>query len=105
MSGLLLDTHVWLWYAEGVPDRVSPETLSAIDQARRQRRLFVSAISVWEIGLLVAKGRIGLSAPPRDWMTRPSPCPVCACGHSTRIPHWRAPNFPASCTAILPTAS
>ncbi len=70
MNGLLLDTHVWLWYAEGVPDRLSPDTLAAIEQARRQRRLHISAISVWEIGLLVAKGRIGLSAPLRDWMSR-----------------------------------
>ena len=70
MSGLLLDTHAWLWYAQGVADRLSPGTLAEIERTRRQRRLHVGAISVWEIGLLVAKGRIGLSAPVRDWVRR-----------------------------------
>jgi PIN domain nuclease of toxin-antitoxin system len=66
MNGLLLDTHVWLWYAEGIPGRLSADSLMEIENARRERCLYVSAISLWEIGLLVAKGRIGLSQPLSD---------------------------------------
>lgn len=68
MERLLLDTHVWLWYAEGTPDKLSPTTLAAIDAARMDQRLFVSSISVWEIGMQCAKGRISLSATVDDWV-------------------------------------
>jgi PIN domain nuclease of toxin-antitoxin system len=67
MSDLLLDTHIWLWYAEGA-EALSADTVMHINQARAQRRLHVSVISVWEIGLLLAKQRIVLSAPLQDWI-------------------------------------
>jgi PIN domain nuclease of toxin-antitoxin system len=68
MTGLLLDTHAWLWYAEGVADRLSPAARTAIETARRQYRLHVSSISVWEIGILCAKGKIALSVPVQAWI-------------------------------------
>jgi len=70
MKLLLLDTHVWLWYAEGIVGHLSAATLEAIEQARTEHRLYVSAISVWEIGMLCAKERISLSAPVREWVQR-----------------------------------
>jgi PIN domain nuclease of toxin-antitoxin system len=66
MRGLLLDTHIWLWYAEGVSERLPPSSVKLLDQARRKDGLLVSAISVWEIGAQSAKGRIQLSIPRRD---------------------------------------
>lgn len=72
---LLLDTHVWLWFAEGSPRRLSAATLVAIDRARREHRLHVSAISVWEIGMLCAKEKISLSAPTREWVRRATAMP------------------------------
>lgn len=70
MAGILLDTHVWLWYAEGIADRMGPAALDPIEQARRHHQLHVSAISIWEIGVLCAKGRISLSVPVRDWIQK-----------------------------------
>lgn len=70
MSGLLLDTHVWLWYAEGVAGQLRPTTVSKLDAARRVGGLVVSAISVWEIGMLCARGRVQLAMPLRDWVSR-----------------------------------
>ena len=69
-TALLLDTHVWLWYAEGCEGRLSAATLAAIDQSRQAHRLHVAAISVWEIGMLCAKRKINLSAPVREWVRR-----------------------------------
>ena len=69
-TALLLDTHVWLWYAEGCEGRLSAATLAAIDQSRQAHRLHVAAISVWEIGMLCAKRKISLSAPVREWVCR-----------------------------------
>jgi PIN domain nuclease of toxin-antitoxin system len=70
VSALLLDTHIWLWYAEGSIDRLRPANVKILDEARREHGLLVSAISVWEIGALSAKGRIQLSIPLRDWVAK-----------------------------------
>ncbi|MET0499379.1 MAG: type II toxin-antitoxin system VapC family toxin [Steroidobacteraceae bacterium] len=70
MSALLLDTHIWLWYAEGVAERLSPANVRKLEDARKTDGLLISAISVWEIGTLVAKGRIQLSMPLRDWVDK-----------------------------------
>lgn len=69
MPGLLLDTHVWLWYTEGVKGALSSTVIAEIDSARSEHCLFVSAISVWEIGMLFAKGRITLSSPLNHWVS------------------------------------
>ncbi len=68
MSALLLDTHIWLWYAEGNAERLTAAGIRKLDQARRAEGLRISSISVWEIGVQHAKGRIQLSAPLRDWV-------------------------------------
>lgn len=70
MSALLLDTHIWLWYAEGTAGRLRPASIKKLDDARRSDGLWVSAISVWEIGVHSARGRIQLSAPLRDWVEK-----------------------------------
>lgn len=68
MSALLLDTHIWLWYAEGNTERLPVAAVKKLDQARQSEGLRISPISVWEIGVQHSKGRIQLSAPLRDWV-------------------------------------
>lgn len=68
MSALLLDTHIWLWYAEGNAQRLSAASVRKLDHARQAEGLRISAISVWEIGIRHAKGKIQLAAPLRDWV-------------------------------------
>jgi len=70
MSSLLLDTHIWLWYAEGNEERLPPTSVKKLDRARRGEGLRVSSISVWEVGMLHAKARVHLSAPLRDWVRK-----------------------------------
>lgn len=70
MSALLLDTHIWLWYAEGITERLSPTGVRKLDDARKGDGLLVSSISVWEIGMHSAKGRLQLSVPLRDWVDK-----------------------------------
>lgn len=67
-GGLLLDTHAWIWYAGADETHLSERALTEIEASRRQRRLFVSSISVWEFGMLVAKGRISVSMPIQAWV-------------------------------------
>ena len=62
---LLLDTHVWIWLMNGDPALRGSPAVPAIEQAAREVRVGVAAISVWEVGMLEAKGRTIL---PMDGM-------------------------------------
>lgn len=66
---LLLDTHAAVWITEGLP--IASAATDAIDAAYRAGgTIFVSAISAWEVGLLVARNRIALSARPERWFRK-----------------------------------
>jgi PIN domain nuclease of toxin-antitoxin system len=64
---LLLDTHMWIWFAIG-SDEVSRKVRVTISKAIERRGLYISAISLWEFGMLEAKGRIVLDMPPLEWI-------------------------------------
>jgi PIN domain nuclease of toxin-antitoxin system len=65
---LVLDTHVWIWMVEGVREALSEAAIDAIEAAARDGAVRVSAISVWEVAMLEARGRISLSRPLEDWV-------------------------------------
>jgi PIN domain nuclease of toxin-antitoxin system len=65
---LLLDTHCWLWAQLGLTSQLSRGALSAIRRAESAGRLRVSVISVWELGMLVRKGRVSLPMDVRTWV-------------------------------------
>ena len=67
---LLLDTHVWLWWATGNDRLKGTKALRALESASRENRVFLSVISLWEIGMLSAKGRLDLSPNVRQWVDR-----------------------------------
>ena len=65
---VLLDTHTWVWLAEGTAQRLSKRCLAAIRRARFENRIWVAAISVWEIAMLESKGRLDLSKDLLAWV-------------------------------------
>lgn len=60
---LLLDTHILLWWLDDNP-RLSQKTRDAI--ADSKRLVFVSAVSIWEIRIKEAVGKLKV---PRDFQT------------------------------------
>jgi PIN domain nuclease of toxin-antitoxin system len=64
---VLLDTHIWLWAVAGGP-QLSIETRGKISSALGRGVLRISAISLWEIALLAARGRIVLGKPAGLWL-------------------------------------
>jgi PIN domain nuclease of toxin-antitoxin system len=64
----VLDTHVWIWVMEGAKTELSGATVSRIEEAGGRSELAVAAISVWEVAMLEAKGRITLSRSIDDWV-------------------------------------
>jgi PIN domain nuclease of toxin-antitoxin system len=63
----LLDTHVWLWWLLG-DERLSPSERRALDSMAAAQSLAISAISLWEVQMLTAKGRLQLNRPFSTWL-------------------------------------
>lgn len=66
---ILLDTHVWVWWvtqAAGLPRRVG----RFIDARAEAEPVLVSSISVWEVALLVQRGRLQLSMAVSEWIRK-----------------------------------
>lgn len=67
---LLLDTHVALWLDSG-DDRLRTSTHALIDECwRNGGTIYLSAVTAWEIALLVDTGRIDLDIPVEAWLER-----------------------------------
>jgi PIN domain nuclease of toxin-antitoxin system len=64
---LLLDTHTLVWSVEESP-RLGNGAKRAINIAARRNHVAISAISPWELALLVAKGRLSLSIDVMVWV-------------------------------------
>jgi len=66
-STLLLDTHVLVWSLEEGP-RLGASTKKELNEAARQNRIAISAITPWEIALLVSKDRLQLGVDVMVWV-------------------------------------
>ncbi len=64
---LVLDTHVLVWLMFG-DQKLGPKTRDAIRGACRENRTIVSAITPWEVGVLVSKKRIDIYKDVLDWV-------------------------------------
>lgn len=64
---LLLDTHVWLWLMSGEGD-MKPSAVRVVEDAAFHGLVRISAITVWEVAMLEAKGRIRLSRDCMAWV-------------------------------------
>ena len=63
----LLDTHVLIW-AIADDRRLGAAARAAIEEATQTDRAAVSAITPWEIALLVEKGRLRLGREVQSWI-------------------------------------
>ena len=54
---ILLDTHVLVWLVAD-PARLSRPSASAIRRARAHQGIGIAAISLWELAMLFARGRL-----------------------------------------------
>jgi PIN domain nuclease of toxin-antitoxin system len=66
MQPLLLDTCALIWIAEN--ESIAPEAVELLNAANAAgAKTYVSPISAWEIGLLVAHERLKLLITPQRW--------------------------------------
>lgn len=68
MSNFLLDTHEWLWFQNADATKLKVTVAKEFVDLQRRGKLFVSAISIWEIAVSVSKNRIYLGSSVEDWV-------------------------------------
>jgi PIN domain nuclease of toxin-antitoxin system len=82
---LLLDTHVLVRLTNG-DRRLGAQSTEAIRRAYREDRALVSAITPWEIALLVSKDRLALDKDVQVWVDHALALPgVCLAPLSAEI--------------------
>jgi PIN domain nuclease of toxin-antitoxin system len=64
---ILLDTHAWVWWVAD-PRRLSPAARRRVDQEASDAGVHVSAMSCWEVALLVRRGRLALTMDLEKWL-------------------------------------
>ena len=90
---VLLDTHVWVWLAEGRAG-VRPEAVALMERAGEASLLWVSVISAWEVGMLEARRRLRFDLPCEEWVEKAfglpglslMPLTPSICVRSSRLP-------------------
>jgi PIN domain nuclease of toxin-antitoxin system len=64
---IVLDTHAWLWLCVD-PGRLSTTAAGAIRHAVSGGGLAIASITLWEIAMMVARGRVIPQGTPEAWL-------------------------------------
>lgn len=64
---IVLDTHAWIWAMSG-STTLAEMARDQLAKAEERDGVLVPAISVWELAILEAKGRIALDQPIERWV-------------------------------------
>lgn len=63
----VLDTHAWVWWVDRDP-RLGRAALDALDALSGAARPYVCDISLWEVALLVERGRLSFDVSLSEWL-------------------------------------
>jgi PIN domain nuclease of toxin-antitoxin system len=66
---LLIDTHIWIWWTNGSRE-LTDFHIACLEEAYRDDRVHLSAMSIWEVGLAVSLGRLDLGGPIQEWAAK-----------------------------------
>jgi PIN domain nuclease of toxin-antitoxin system len=64
---VVLDTHAWIWWMDR-DARLGKSTLDALDALATDERPMLCGISLWEVAMLVERGRLSFSMPFGAWL-------------------------------------
>lgn len=65
---IAVDTHVLVWLATGARQMISKKAMKRITEELDRGEIWVSAISAWEIAMLVERERLILSVDVESWL-------------------------------------
>ena len=63
----VLDTHAWIWWVERDP-RLARSAVERLDAMPADARPCLCDISLWEVAMLVAAGRLSFTIPLQQWL-------------------------------------
>lgn len=63
----MLDTHAWVWWICGDP-RLTARERNALDNLPPSQRPVLAEISLWEVAMLVERGRLELDMDLERWL-------------------------------------
>jgi PIN domain nuclease of toxin-antitoxin system len=64
---IVLDTHIWLWLCLE-PRRLSGAAAATIRRAANDGGLAIASITLWEVAMMVARGRVIAQGTPEAWL-------------------------------------
>ena len=64
---IVLDTHAWLWLCLE-PGRLSTTAASAIRRALSGGGIAIASITLWEVAMMLARGRVIPQGTPEAWL-------------------------------------
>ncbi|HYK47418.1 MAG TPA: type II toxin-antitoxin system VapC family toxin [Parafilimonas sp.] len=64
---LLLDTHIFIWWADQ-PEKLPPAALSALEDDANE--LLLSVVSVWEMQIKIQLGKLKLTLPLKELLRK-----------------------------------
>jgi len=67
---LLLDTHIWLWLMNGDERIKKSGYIPAIQRAAKASAVKIASISLWEVAMLSARGKITLEEGALVWLKK-----------------------------------
>ncbi len=65
---LVIDTHVLIWWVSGSNSLSNKARKLIKDVLKNDGEVIISSISVWEIAMLIQKGRLVLSMDVESWL-------------------------------------
>lgn len=68
LQNVILDTHMLLWYETGT--RLDENQVEIIKKASNQNKLYVCAITFWEIATLFNKKKISFAIDLKQWVNK-----------------------------------
>ena len=64
----VLDTHAWVWWVDHDP-RLGRAAVAALDALPEDARPYVCDISLWEVAMLVERGRLSFDSSLAEWLS------------------------------------
>jgi PIN domain nuclease of toxin-antitoxin system len=71
---IVLDTSAWIWWTAD-PSHLTAKARRAIEAEQDHHGIIVSAISVWEVAVKTALGKLELDRDVRSWVAQASAYP------------------------------
>jgi PIN domain nuclease of toxin-antitoxin system len=83
---LVLDTHIWIWLLNGDERIKKAGFIPKIQMAVKTSSIKIASISLWEVAMLAARGKISLEEGTLDWIRKALSAPgISVCPLSPEI--------------------